>query len=117
MAKRTLLQDASEADDMFDLLLLYKDKLSPADQVAARHLLLSSMARRRAAFHLSVWRPQNCASVSLCSRQHWADVQHCMCLALCGRQLLTCILTAAAGAAGRSGGCCPGLCGRPQCRC
>ena len=31
-AKQELLQAAAEADDMFELLLQHKDKLSPADQ-------------------------------------------------------------------------------------
>ena len=34
-SKKQLLQEAAEADEMFDLLLLHKDKLSPADQVVA----------------------------------------------------------------------------------
>lgn len=34
-AKQTLLQAAAEADDMFELLLQHRDKLTPGDQ--ARH--------------------------------------------------------------------------------
>lgn len=31
--KKALMLEAAEADEMFNLLLLHKDKLSPADQV------------------------------------------------------------------------------------
>ena len=32
--KRNVLQDASAVDDMYDLLLLHKEKLTTADQVS-----------------------------------------------------------------------------------